>query len=270
MVVCADVCGLVHQARDTEARGARRHQEEQRTHVPVSASPRMTTAAVPGRRPISRGQRVGDDPYRGGARRVVQHRERHRGDHPHREHRRPAALAGAARRGRRPRGCGVRRLNCHPAARTSTRASDGADGARRDGDRDAERGAEQQARGQGERRSGEREDRHDDVGREERHRKPRTNRRRPVAELHGGGKRDEESDCDENHNRGRDRDHAAPRNLSGRRNDRRQGGADSAQRVDDGLHACQQYVAIAAPPGCRRRGGESSARRTPVRGDHLA
>ncbi len=64
--------------------------------------------------------------------------------------------------------------------------------------------------------------------------------------------------CDENHNRGRDHHDPAAGDLRRRRDDR---GAYRAQRADDGLHVCQEYVVllVGSVPATAR---ESPARRS--------
>ena len=207
--------------------------------LPVSASPRMTTAAVPGQQADQGGQRVGQHPHRRRARGVVEHRERHRGDHPHRQHRRPAAFA-------QPR---VQRVDPgmpdQPAELPAGRAhqqqrDDGADGAgQRPPSGDAEDRAEQQARGQRERGAREREDRHHDVGGRG---TPAGTTGRPRSPSRAAAPRWATEPAAQLR-RGSQLPPAMATNRRGgtvrRRRDHR--GTQCAQGADDGFHAYQDY-----------------------------
>ena len=157
--------GLVAQPGDAESGGADRDQTSSGLMLPVNASPRITTAAVPGISrpgwPADRGQH----PRRGRPRRIVEHRERHHRDQPQRQHRGPARLRSQASTDS-TRGW----LTSPRAAAPAPAPAAGRSRAQRaghDGDPDPEGRAEQQTRARvnGAR---EREDRDDDVGGEKR------------------------------------------------------------------------------------------------------
>ncbi len=152
----------------------------------VSASPRMTTAAVPGSRPASVGQGVRQHPHRRCARGVVENRERDRGDQPHRHDRRPAALSQPGVEGLDPR-VGDKAVEPPAGGAHQQQREQRAD--RAGDDRDARcraRGPNSRPGGQRERGAREREHGDDDVCGQEGQREPRPDRRRPVPQLHGG------------------------------------------------------------------------------------
>ena len=170
--------------------------------LPVRASPRITTAAVPGSRPTRVASMYGSTPHRRRARGVVQHRERHRRDHPQRQHGRPAALRAAARRATSTRG-----VADQPAQLPAQRPAPAAARSRAlsvlavtaittpsAGPNSSPAASVKAVRGNGKHRD-------DDVRGEEGQREPRADRGRPVPQLHRGRQRHQKHDCDEDHNR---------------------------------------------------------------------
>ena len=134
---------LVDQARDAETRGEQRHQDQQRADVVGERVAEDDDRGGAGQQAGQCRPCVRQHPHGGGARGVVEHRERDGRDQPHRHHRRPAALAQPGVEGLDPR-MGDEAVEPPAGGADQQQREQCADRAGDDRDGDAEPGAEQE------------------------------------------------------------------------------------------------------------------------------